>query len=116
MRVRLIGTELTTSDHVPPRFHPDVVYHSSANASDAASLRLGLPVLAPLLPLDLDGPTEGRRRRERERGRDGWRVCVCVCVTGTEAASNGETDYWQRDTERERRPSERERNGATDTH
>lgn len=64
---------------------------SSASASDAASLRLGLPVLAPLLSPRCRWADRGTTSRERQRGRDDTYVYVCTWLRRKQQ-SNRETD------------------------
>lgn len=86
---------------------------SSASASDAASLRLGLPVLAPLLSPRCRWADRGTTSRGWQRGRDDTYVYVCRWLRRKQRVTERQTG---RDTEPARQPSERERNWATDTH
>lgn len=100
-----------TSDHVPPRFHPDLVHQLrqclGRRQSPAGSARARATFIPSL--------SMGRQRDdvERETKRERRYVCVCVYVTETQTTSNRETD---RQRHRTSETAERAREKPSDGH
>lgn len=100
-----------TSNHVPPRFHPDLVRQLrqclGRRQSPAGSAR----ARATFIPSSSMGRQRGDVERETKRERR--YVCVCVYVTETQTTSNKETD---RQRHRTSETAERAREKLSDGH